>query len=321
MRTPILSVAVLATVLFPAPSIFAAEKIRLSVTNANVSFLPAGVALKKGFFKDEGFDAEVIRMNVPNAITALVTGDVSYTLIFGSVVRGALRGMPMRVVASFLDSSTHALIARPDYKSVKDLKGKTVGIGNFGGTDDVAGRFMLRHGGLDPEKEVKMIALGPDRARLAGLKEGLVDAVIVAPPADALGREMGFAVVMRAYEAFRLPFIGLGTNLKQLKEKPEEVKKILKALVKANRFIRENKDGAVQVLSEWARVERAHAAAAYDGAVQVFSRDGTIPEDGLKLVIDQAKADLKLTREVSFAEVADFAVLREAQRELGLKPR
>jgi NitT/TauT family transport system substrate-binding protein len=321
MKAQIFVVSILVILVGAAASVLAAEKIRLSVTNANVSFLPAGVALKRGFFKDEGFDVEVIRMNVPNAITALVTGDVAYTLIFGSVVRGALRGLPMRVVASFLDSSTHALIARADYKSIRDLKGKTVGFGNFGGTDDVAGRFMLRHGGIDPEKEVKMIALGPDRARLAGLKEGLVDAVVVAPPADALGREMGFQLVMRAYEAFRLPFIGLGTNLKQLKDKPDEVKKVLRALIRANRFIRENKEGAVQVLSEWARVERSHAAAAYDGAVQVFSRDGTIPEDGLRLVIEQAKGDLKISRDISFTEVADLGPLREAQRELGIKQR
>src|SRR5437660_12582042 len=91
----------------------AAEPVRISVTNQNISFLPSGVALKKGFFKDEGLDVEIIRMNVPNIITALVTGDIGYTLIFGSVVRGALRGMPMRALASLLDGSTHALVAEP----------------------------------------------------------------------------------------------------------------------------------------------------------------------------------------------------------------
>ena len=72
-------------------------------------------------------------------------------------------------------------------------------------------------------------------------------------------------------------------------------------------------------MSEWARVERAHAEAAYEGAVQVFSRDGSIPEDGLRLVIEQARGDLKITREVAPAEVADFGPLREAQRELGIR--
>ena len=92
-----------------------ADKVRISVTNPNMSFLPSGVALRNGFFKDEGLEVEIIRMNVPNIITALVTGDVGYTLIFGSVVRGALRGMPMRALASLLDGSTHALVAKPGY--------------------------------------------------------------------------------------------------------------------------------------------------------------------------------------------------------------
>jgi NitT/TauT family transport system substrate-binding protein len=294
----------------------AADKVRISVTNPNMSFLPSGVALRKGFFKDEGLEVEIIRMNVPNIITALVTGDIGYTLIFGSVVRGALRGMPMRALASLLDGSTHALVAKPEYKSGKELKGKTVGIGNFGGTDEVAGRMMLKSFGLDTEKDLKFIALGPDRARLAALKEGLVDVAVIAPPGDALGRQMGFNVLLRAHEVFSFPFIA---NLKTIKEKPEEVKKVIKAMVRANRFIREDKEGAVRILMEWGKVERDHAAASYDSTWKVFSTDGSIPQEGLRLVIEQAKAELKLNREVALNEIIESAPLREAQKELGIK--
>ncbi|HEY3305113.1 MAG TPA: ABC transporter substrate-binding protein [Candidatus Binatia bacterium] len=301
------------------PALDAAEKIRVAVTNPNMSFLPSQVALKKGFFKDEGLDVEIIRMNVPNIVTALVTGDIGYTLLFGSVVRGALRGMPMRALASLLDGSTHALVAKPEYKSGKELKGKTVGIGNFGGTDEVAGRMMLKSFGLDTEKDLKFIALGPDRARLAALKEGLVDVAVIAPPGDALGKQMGFNVLLRAYEVFSFPFIGVGANLKSIKERPVEVKKIVKALIRANRFIREDKNGAVNVLVEWGRVDREQALASYDSTVKVFNADGNIPQEGLKLVIDQAKTELKLTKDVPVSEVIDLAPLREAQRELGIK--
>jgi NitT/TauT family transport system substrate-binding protein len=303
----------------PGGFVESADKVRISVTNPNMSFLPSGVALKKGFFKDEGLDVEIIRMNVPNIITALVTGDIGYTLIFGSVVRGALRGMPVRALASLLDGSTHALVAKPEYKSGKDLKGKTVGIGNFGGTDEVAGRLMLKSFGLDTDKDLKFIALGPDRARLAALKEGLVDVAVIAPPGDALGRQMGFNVLLRAYEVFSFPFIGVGANLKTIKERPEEAKKVVKAMVRANRFIREDKEGAVRILMEWGKVERDHAVASYDATWKVFSPDGNIPAEGLRLVVEQAKAELKITREVSFNEIADLAPLREAQRELGLR--
>lgn len=296
-----------------------ADQARIAITNPNMSFLPSGVALKKGFFKDEGLEVEIIRMNVPTIITALVTGDIGYTLLFGSVVRGALRGMPMRALASLLDGSTHALVAKPEYKSGKELKGKTVGIGNFGGTDEVAGRMMLKSFGLDTEKDLKFIALGPDRARLAALKEGLVDVAVIAPPADALGRQMGFNVLLRAYEVFSFPFIGVGANLKTLKEKPEEVKKVVKALVRANRFIREDKEGAVRILMEWGKVEREHAVASYDSAWKVFSPDGNIPQEGLRMVVEQAKAELKLTREIPVNEIVDLAPLRAAQKELGIR--
>jgi NitT/TauT family transport system substrate-binding protein len=303
----------------PSGFVESADKVRISVTNPNMSFLPSGVALKKGFFKDEGLDVEIIRMNVPNIITALVTGDIGYTLLFGSVVRGALRGMPMRALASLLDGSTHALVAKPEYKSGKELKGRTVGIGNFGGTDEVAGRMMLKSFGLDTEKDLKFIALGPDRARLAALKEGLVDVAVIAPPGDVLGRQMGFNVLLRAYEVFNFPFIGVGVNLKTIKERPEEAKKVVKAMVRANRFIREDKEGAVKILMEWGKVDRDHAAASYDATWKVFSPDGNIPQEGLRLVVEQAKAELKLTREVPLNEVVDLAPLREAQKELGLR--
>ena len=303
----------------PCAPLHAGDKVRISVTNPNMSFLPSGVALKKGFFKDEGLDVELIRMNVPNIITALVTGDIGYTLLFGSVVRGALRGMPMRALASLLDGSTHALVAKPEYKSGRELKGKTVGIGNFGGTDEVAGRLMLKSFGLDTEKDLRFIALGPDRARLAALKEGLVDVAVIAPPGDVLGKQMGFNVMLRAYEVFSFPFIGIGANLKTIKEKPEEVKKVVKAMVRANRFIREDKEGAVRILMEWGKVERDPAAASYDSTLKVFSPDGNIPADGLRLVVEQAKAELKLTRDVPLSEVIDMAPLQAAQRELGIR--
>ena len=72
-------------------SLQAADKTRIAVTNFNLSYLPIGVAIKRGFFKDEGLDVEVIRMNTPNTVTAMIAGDVGYTMLFGSVIRAALR--------------------------------------------------------------------------------------------------------------------------------------------------------------------------------------------------------------------------------------
>jgi NitT/TauT family transport system substrate-binding protein len=303
-----------ALVFLVVPSPLQAEKVRISISALDVSFLTAGVAERRGFFKEQGLDVELIRMAAPISITALVNGDIDYTMIFATVIRGAMRGMPIKVVASFLDSSTHALIARPEYKSVKDLRGKTLGVSTVGATSDVAARMMIRHFGVDPDKEIKIVALGSDRARFAALREGIVDVAVISPPADAEGKKIGMNVLARAYELFNFPFVGLGVQSKKLKERPDEVKKVLKALIRANRFIRENGEGTIQVLADWSKTTKEAAAASYDSTFKVYNLDGS-------LVIDQAKKDMKITREVPSSEVSDTGLLREVQKELGIQGR
>jgi ABC-type nitrate/sulfonate/bicarbonate transport system substrate-binding protein len=71
------------------------------------------------------------------------------------------------------------------------------------------------------------------------------------------------------------------------------VKRATKALIKASRFIRENRGEAVKLLIAWGKAKPEHAYAAYDSTMKVISDDGGIPEDGLKLLIEQGKRDAK----------------------------
>jgi NitT/TauT family transport system substrate-binding protein len=296
----------------------AADRIRIGVTNNNLTYLSAGVALKRGFFKLEGLDPEIIRMTPNVSVIALTNGDVDYSMLFGLVVRSAIRGLPLRVVANFMDSSPLALIARPQYKSVKDLKGKTLGVSTFGATPDIAARMVFKHSGIDPDKDIKILALRTDEARIAALKEGIVDVIVIAPPADTEMRKAGFSLVARIDEVFKFPYVGLGANVKKIKEKADEVKRTIKAMIKANRYIRENRDGAIQVLSEWGGTKFEYAT--YDSSWKVFNPDGSMSEDGLRLVVEQAKSEIKIARDVALSEVSDVAALRQAQIELGIKP-
>jgi ABC-type nitrate/sulfonate/bicarbonate transport system substrate-binding protein len=316
MTKALFTIALLLLLVLPLE---AADKVRMSISSIDVSFLTAGVGQKRGFFRDEGFDLELIRMNANISVTALSTGDIDYTMIFASVVRGAMRGLPMKVVASFMDSSTHMLIARAEYKSIRDLKGKTLAVSTYGATSDVAARMMMKHGGVDPERELKIIPLGAERARFGALREGIVDVAVLSPPADSEASKYGFNVLSRFYEIYKMPFTGLGTHLKKLKEKPDEVKRMLKAMIRTNRFIRSNRDGTIQSMMEWMKIDRDSAAATYDSTWRVFSEDGSIPEAGLKLVMDQGREAMKIERAVANLEVADLSLLREAHKEIGIK--
>ena len=299
----------------------AADKIRVSVTNYNMSYLAAGVAAKRGFFKEEGLDVEIVRMNANVAMSSLISGDVDYTMIFASVIRAAMRGIPLKVIAVLIDSPPYAFIARPEITAMKALKGKTVGIGVYGSSNDIIARMMLERSGIDPEKEMKLVAFGSDAARFAALKEGLVEAAIIAPPADAQARKLGLNVLARANDLFKFPHIGLGTTNKKLTENPQEITRVIRAFIKANRFVRDHRQEAINVLADWGRTQKEDAIASYDSTWQVFSPDGAMPDDGMRLVLDDAQKALKATRTLAINEVADAGPLREAQRTLGIKSK
>jgi NitT/TauT family transport system substrate-binding protein len=213
------------------------------------------------------------------------------------------------------------LIAQPEFKSLKELKGKTLGVSSYGATPDVGARMMLKHVGIDPENEIKVLALGSDAARITALKQRVVDIIVISPPADAEMEKQGYNILARAYELFSFPYLVLGTHLRKIKEKPDEIRRVIKASIRANRFIRDNRDEAVRTLMAWGKVERDYAYASYDTLRNLYNADGTVPEDRLRLVIDQARHNAKLGRAVTPAEVADLRFLREAQAELGIKTR
>ncbi len=320
VATPRLFAAIFA-LLLAGSSAEALDKIRIAVSNPNMPNLTVAMAQRKGFFKDENIEAEIIRMNPNVAITALATGDIDYCQLFGAVVGGAMAGLPVRIVAGFLDNWPMTLIAQPEYKKLKDLKGKTLGISSFGANPDVGARMMLKHAGFDTEKEIKVLALGSDAARVTTLKQRVVDVIVISPPADAQMEKQGYRILVRAYELFSFPYLGLGTHTKKIKERSEEIRQTIKATIRANRFIRDNREETVRALMEWGKVEREFAYASYDALRNLFNADGAVPEDGLKLVIDQARRSAKVTREVAPGEVAELSFLHEAQAELGIKAR
>lgn len=314
----IIAIAALLALGTPAESL---DGIRVAVSNPNMPNLTVAMAQKKGFFRDENLEAEIIRMNPNVAITALATGDIDYCQLFGAVVGGAIAGLPVRIVAGYLDNWPMTLIAQPELKSLKDLKGKTLGISSFGATPDLGARMMIKQAGIDPEKEIKVLALGSDAARLNALKQRVVDVIVISPPADAQMEKQGYRILARAYELFSFPYLGLGTHTRKIKEKQDEIRRVIKATIRANRFIRDNRDEAVSALVGWGKVERDFAYASYDALRNLFNADGGVPEDGLKLVIDQARRSAKVTREVTAGEVAELTFLREVQAELGIKAR
>ncbi len=296
----------------------AADKIRIS-TPGDAAHFTMHLAQKRGFLKEEGFEAELITISGPVANIALSNGDTDYFSGFGSALRSILQGLPLRIVACYRPTPHFMLQSRPELKSVKDLKGKTIGITAFGSGTELVGRLMIKHFGLDPDKDVKFIPGGSSEGRLIRMQQGLLDATVATVPTDYHGRKMGYPVIVRSEDLFTYPFSGLTAHIKKIKEKPDEVKRVIRAGIKANRYMRENRDGTIPVLMSSYRIDKEVASAAYDSFIKGFNLDGSMPEDGFRRLLDDTKRVMKIDREVALSEVADLSILREAQRELGIR--
>jgi ABC-type nitrate/sulfonate/bicarbonate transport system substrate-binding protein len=189
----------------------------------------------------------------------------------------------------------------------------------LGGSLMGTARLIFNHFGLDPDKEIKFLATGVMERRFAFMNQGLTAATLGGPPHDFLGKKIGFVVLARANELFSYPIGGLVASVRKIKERPDEIKRVIKAGIKANRYIHQNREGTIQVMAEWLKIDKELATATYESAWKAFNEDGSVPEDGLRLVIDAAKKEAKVNREVAINEVADLTILREAQKELGIK--
>ena len=297
----------------------AADRIRIGFGELVASYISLPLGQKKGFFQEEGLQAEFIRINSTVGLATLISGEIDYYAAIGPGVAAAIRGVPAKIVACYVPGPTAMLIARPEFKSVQELRGKTIGINIFGSNLEIIGRNIFKHFGLDPDKEIKFLAGGPLEARFSAMKQGVIAATLGAPPTDFLGKKMGFVVLARAHELFSFPVTGILSSDKKIREKSDEIKRVIKAGIKANRYIRQNRDGTIQTMMEWMKIDKEMATATYDSVGKAFNEDGSLPEDGLRLLIEEAKKAAKISRDIASSEVADLSILREAQKELGIR--
>lgn len=300
-------------------SVHAADKIRIAYPAPLGHFITLPLAQKKGFFREEGIEAELVQIRGPAVQAALFNGEIDYYPGIPAMVSAAIAGVPVKVVAGYVPAFPIMLIARPEFKSVQELKGKTIMVGGIGSGPHVIARMILKHFGLDPDKDVKFVPGPSSEARLAALSQGLVAATVATPPFDFFGKKLGLNILARSQELFMWPEAGLNTTTKKIKERPDEIKRVVKAGIKANRYIRTEREGTIQFLIEWQKVNKEIAAATYESVWKAYNDDGTVPEDALRLVIEEVKKAAKVDRHVSVSDVADLSILREAQKELGIK--
>jgi NitT/TauT family transport system substrate-binding protein len=298
----------------------AAEKIMLSYSSRTYAFLPAQVAVVKGFFKDENLDPVLIQMRSQVTVPALMNGEVNYTLSFGNILAGAMQGMPFKILAVLTDKPLHHIVARSEIKTIADLRGKRIGAQRIGGSDQLAAEAILQAKGLDL-KEVQFVTLGADEpVRAEMLRKGLVDAICVAPPGpNRLARE-GFNILGGPKDLkIGSPISAVAATDARIKSSREETKKVLRAVVRGLRFMHERKEEVIPIMVKWLNQMPDVARDSYELILPSFSQDGSTVDKTYEFAIEARKGIVKSDKAIPLAQVRDVSLLREVQKELRLQ--
>jgi ABC-type nitrate/sulfonate/bicarbonate transport system substrate-binding protein len=303
----------------PAPAQEKPEKARVAVATSSMAFLVPFIAKDRGFYLKQGAEVELIQMRPNIAVAALLSGDIDYIELIGSAIRSAARGLPIRAISTSIKSPFFSVIAQNKFKSVRDLKGATIGIASIGGTNHISTRLTLKEFGLDPEKDVKLIAIGDEKLIYDAFKIGRTEAVVLAPPYSIQLKREGFPILANTAQYVTIPFSGLGTTLDRIKSNRAQIKKLLKAEIEALRYLRDNPAGTVEVIRKRFSMDDKTARESYDVVVDAFSRDGRIPLDGVDILLQIEKDQKLIPTTVTPQMVVDASLVEETLKEMGGK--
>jgi ABC-type nitrate/sulfonate/bicarbonate transport system substrate-binding protein len=315
------NIAALLSLLFTlaANAALAADRVIISYSSRSYAFLPAQVAVAKGFFKDENLDALLIQMRSQVTVPALLSGEVHYTLSFGNIIGGAMQGLPFKILAVLTDKPLHSIVGRPEIKTLADLRGKRIGTQRIGGSDHLAAEAILQARGIDL-KDIQFVTLGGDEpVRTEILKKGLVDAICTVPPGPVRLTRDGYNILGGPKDLkIGSPISAVAVTDTRLKNNREETKKVLRAVLRGLRVMHERRDDTIAIMGKWLNQSADVARDSYDSILPSFSLNGSTADKTYEFAIESRKATVKTDKTIPLSQVRDLSLLREVQKELKL---
>jgi NitT/TauT family transport system substrate-binding protein len=288
----------------------ALEELMVSYAGPSVTFLPAEVARQRGFLREQNLDVKLLLTRSEVDRAALVSGSVDYTLRAGSSFVSAARGLPVRVVLLGTMRPFWGLVVRPEVKSVTELKGKSMGVPGLLGSQHVSAKFILKHYGLDPDKDVvyRVVETG---TRIAAILSGSIDSSMMDYGEAFRAKKAGLKMLVNAADLHALLAGGLAVNIKKLKEQPDQVRRMLKAMTQALKYIQDNPAGTQQVMMNWLKLDREMAADIYQMAKNNYTKNGLVEEAMMNSLVTAMLAEAGIKNVVP-SQLVDFSLLQQA---------
>ena len=303
----------------PAFSQDSRTKIRISYPNISICCLALFAAQQWKIFDQNGLDVEIIQMRSQAANSALASGDIHYVAGVGpNSVAATLRGLPSKAVWFASEALIYTVLARPEFKSLKDLRGKRIGLTGLGGTSDVALRIALEAVGENP-KDFTIVALGAPQL-MSGLENGTIEAAQLNSPLNYHAKKKGFRELLDISAHVQMPLGGLTASMSSIQNRYGELRRVVRSLQLAKRTLLQSKEKAIDLIMRTIRVDREVAEEMFADNRRAAAGNGVPSREGMEQIVKSLQMLGQFTgKKIPFEEIADARVSREVAKELGYK--
>jgi len=318
----VVALVLISTLSFSAAAQERRSKIRISNAGLTITALPLLAARDWGIFNASGMDVEIIIMAASLAPSALSTGDIDYIAGVGPAsVSATLSGLPSRAIWFSSDRISYWLMARPQFKTLEDLKGKKIAVsGGVGGTNHVALLVALEKSGGNAKDYVMVAIPGQQNQLLYSLESGFVEGALVSPPVTFTAYKKGFNKLLDVGSMVEMPGGGLTALVKTIQTKSAETKKVIHSLQSAKDEIRKSKAKTVDLIVRLLKMDRESAAETYDTFLTTLSPTGIPNRAGMDNLVRSLQSQGRFTdRKISFTDLADDRLATEVAKEMGYK--
>jgi len=302
-----------------------AEQIRTAVPRASLNYLSIYVAEAKGFFKDEGLDNETIVIGGPAAIAALVSGNVDFSGAGGSGLRAAAKGAELKAIMYQTEKVTWYFVVHPSIKRVADLKGKKIAVGLIGDSEDRFSTMFVERAGLSA-KDITRIPMGTSSgARIAAIKSGSLHAAVLDPGGLIVAEKEGLSSLGFLGDLFPLPFQGYVVTDKKIAENPGQIKRWVRAMVRALLFLREHPEEAAAIgikKLQLGNINRAMLIEATKAYARAFAPGvpGVPSAEGVKNILEyEIRVPMKMATPLPAQRLMELSFVEEVKKELEQK--
>jgi ABC-type nitrate/sulfonate/bicarbonate transport system substrate-binding protein len=288
-----------------------ARNIVIATSGVTLTNTPIWVGIDKKYFDDAGLDIQFIVMRSDLAVKGLITGAVDYMQSSSSVLRAAVVGAPVTTILGVYNRTFFDLVARPEIRSLNDLRGKPVGISRYGASTEYAVRFALKANNIDPDKDVKLLAIGggTDESRISALEAGVVSAAVLQVPANLIAHKLGHKTILPLGDYMETLFAGLGTSQKKLQNSREEAKEVVHAVLKSLDFMALKPAETKAIIQRNLRgIETSAVEYIYNLVVKHATRNGIASKKALENSLLGSQFEGK---PVNFGKFVDFSIARE----------